>query len=307
MKGTVIKSTGKWYTVRTPEKKDYTCTIKGKFRVQGIRSTNPVAVGDHVEFQAEQNEHTGIIHYIEERNNYLIRKSTNLSKQSHIIAANIDQSVIVVTVNYPETYPGFIDRYLVTTEAYRIPSVIVFNKIDLYNDEEKKQLDEYINIYENIGYPCLLTSATHNKGIGHFRHTLQNKTSVITGNSGVGKSSLINQIDPDVNLKIGDISGHYKTGKHTTTFPEMVELSCGGYIIDTPGIKGFGLVHIEKEEIFHFFPEIFKYSHACKFHNCMHTDEPGCAVKEAMDEGHISISRYKSYIDMLMKEEGKYR
>jgi len=307
MKGTVIKSTGKWYTVRTADKKDYECTIKGKFRVQGIRSTNPVAVGDRVEFQVEADEHTGIIHHIDERDNYLIRKSTNLSKQSHIIAANIDQSVIVVTINYPETYSGFIDRYLVTTEAYRVPSIIVFNKTDLYNNEEKKQLDELIKLYESIGYPCLLTSATIRKGIDRLKQALQHKTSVIIGNSGVGKSTLINQIDPGIHLKVGDISGHYKTGKHTTTFPEMVELTSGGYIIDTPGIKGFGLVHIEKEEIFHFFPEIFKFSHACKFHNCMHTDEPGCAVKKALEEGHIGISRYKSYIDMLMKEEGKYR
>jgi ribosome biogenesis GTPase len=306
-KGTIIKSTGKWYTVQTNEGNTYECTIKGKFRLKGIRTTNPVAVGDHVEFELDEKTSTGIVTNIKERTNYIIRKSVNLSHQSHILAANIDQAVLMVTIAYPETYLEFIDRYLLSAEAYRIPTVIVFNKTDLYNNDQKQRLQQTLEIYQNIGYECTPVSVVKNDNIEQVKRILKNKVSVLSGISGVGKSTLINNIDPALNLKTQEISEHHKTGKHVTTFPEMHKLSIGGFVIDTPGIRAFGLAGVQKDEIFHFFPEIFEASHNCKFHNCLHVHEPGCAVINAVENGAISESRYKSYINILEEEEGKYR
>lgn len=307
MEGIVIKSTGKWYTVRTPDRTHYECSIKGSFRIKGIQSTNPVAVGDHVHFELTQDQKTGRITAIKERNNYLIRRSAKLSKKTHIIAANVDQAILMVTINYPVTYSEFIDRYLASAEAYRIPTIILFNKIDLYDQKDKERLDEWVQLYRSIGYTCIITSADQHIGLDEVQQVLQNKVSVISGNSGVGKSTLINAIDPNINLKTGEISHHYKLGKHITTFPELIELTQGGFIIDTPGIKGFGLVYMDREELFHFFPDIFAYSHECKFHNCLHKDEPGCAVKAAVENREIHPMRYQNYLDILEENENKYR
>ncbi len=305
--GLVIKSTGSWYTVKKENGDIVACKIRGKFRKQNIRTTNPVAVGDRVLFERQESGNTGIIKEIEDRENYIIRKSSNLSKHAHILAANLDQAILIASLAYPETYLFFIDRFLVVAEAYQIPAKLVFNKIDLFDGQTMKNLEEIINTYENVGYPCLKTSVVNEKNLDIFHDMLKNKTSLLVGNSGVGKSSLINSIDPGINLKTAEISSYHKSGKHTTTFAEMFPLSNGGRVIDTPGIKGFGLIDVDKNEIYHFFPEIFEKARECKYHNCLHDNEPGCAVKEAVVNGEISETRYFNYMSLLTEEEGKYR
>ncbi len=311
-KGLVIKSTGSWYTVEDESTGEfYECKIKGNFRLKDIKSTNPVAVGDRVEFSVDeraetQKEKVGLISSISERKNYIIRRSPNLSKQSHIIAANIDQAVLVVTLNYPVTTTTFIDRYLASAEAYRVPVLIVFNKIDRYNKLQLEELKSLQTLYEEIGYACLNTSAKKNIGIEELKKALQNKTNVINGHSGVGKSTLINLLEPGLNIKTNEISDYHKTGKHTTTYSALYKLNFGGYIIDTPGIKGFGMLEMESWEISHYFPEIFKISEKCQYNNCSHTHEPGCAVKVALQNNKIATSRFISYLG-LMESDDKYR
>lgn len=307
-KGIVIKSTGSWFTVKSDDNELYNCKIKGKFRIQGIKNTNPLAVGDKVEFNLIEEENTpvGLINKIEERRNYIIRKSTNLSKQSHIIASNIDEAFLVVTVNFPITTTTFIDRFLASAEAYRIKCTLVFNKIDRYNDEQTALMENLIAIYSSIGYRCLKTSAKQNIGIQELKDIMKDKTNVFSGHSGVGKSTIINTIQPGLNLRTKEISDSHFSGKHTTTFAEMFELDFGGYIIDTPGIKGFGMLEMEKWEISHYFPEMFLLLDSCQFYNCSHTHEPGCAVKNAVINEQIAQSRYNSYLGLLDNDE-KYR
>lgn len=307
MRGLVIKNTGSWYLVKTDEGNCVECKIKGNFRLKGIRSTNPVAVGDYVHIILNQ-EGTAFISEIEDRKNYIIRRASNLSKQSHIIAANLDQCMLIVTVNYPETSTTFIDRFLASAEAYRVPVKLIFNKIDTYNEEEKSYLEALIHLYTSIGYPCFKVSAKQQIGIEAINNELEGKITLLSGHSGVGKSTLINAILPDATAKTGEISSVHKKGMHTTTFSEMFELPQNGYLIDTPGIKGFGTFDMEEEEIGHYFPEIFRTSADCKYGNCTHRNEPGCAVRQAVENHHISESRYNSYLNMLEdKEEGKYR
>lgn len=312
MKGLVIKNTGYWYTVLTDEGGTVDCKIKGNFRLKGIRSTNPVAVGDRVTIQPNQ-EGTAFITDIEDRRNYIIRKSQNLSKQSHILAANVDQAVLVVTINYPETSTTFIDRFLASAEAYSVPVILAFNKRDLLSAEELHYQDMMMQLYDTIGYKCLSISATENIGIDELTTLLQGKITLFSGNSGVGKSTLLNAILPNANLRTSEISDAHNTGMHTTTFSEMLPLlkdttENNGWVIDTPGIKGFGTFDMEPEEICSYFKEIFKFSKDCRFNNCTHTHEPGCAVIQAIEDHYIALSRYNSYLSMLNdKEEGKYR
>ncbi len=307
MRGLVIKNTGSWYTVKTEDGRTIDCKIKGNFRLKGIRSTNPVAVGDRVEIVPNQ-EGTAFITAIEDRRNYIIRKSTNLSKQSHIIAANVDQAVLVVTVGHPVTSTTFIDRFLASAEAYRVPVILAFNKGDLLDEDEQRLQQMMIDLYDNIGYHCTAISAATGAGVDKLQTLLEGKISVLSGNSGVGKSTLINRILPDANLRTAEISDAHNTGMHTTTFSEMLPLPAGGYIIDTPGIKGFGTFDMEPEELTGYFKEIFHFSKDCRFSNCTHTHEPGCAVLRAVEDHYIAQSRYASYISMLDdKEEGKYR
>lgn len=307
MKGLVIKNTGSWYTVRTDDGRDVESKVKGNFRLKEIRSTNPVSVGDRVDIDIN-NEGTAFITKIEDRKNYIIRRASNLSKQSHIIAANLDQAMLIVTVNYPVTTTVFIDRFLATAEAYRVPVKLVFNKIDRYKDEDKEYLDALINLYTTIGYPCSTLCAKTEEGLDALRDDLRGKITLLSGHSGVGKSTIINKLVPGVNLRTGDISEYHNKGMHTTTFSEMIPLPEGGYLIDTPGIKGFGTIEMETAEISHYFPEIFKFSEDCRFSNCTHRHEPGCAVLQALEEHYISESRYKSYLSILEdKEESKYR
>ena len=311
-KGLVIKSTGSWFTVESENGELFECKIKGKFRIKGIKSTNPVAVGDHVEFtvqntyQDEKEKNVGLITAISERKNYIIRRSQNLSKQSHIIAANVDQAVLVVTLNYPVTTTTFIDRYLASAEAYRVPVLIVFNKIDRLDNEQQNLLNSLIDIYTKIGYKCLSTSATTGFGIDNLKEALKNRINVVNGHSGVGKSTLINILEPGLKLKTMDISDMHNTGKHTTTFSSLFKLNFGGYIIDTPGIKAFGMLEMEAWEISHYFPEIFKISSLCQYNNCSHTHEPGCAVKSAVENNEIAQSRFISYLGLLEADD-KYR
>ena len=307
MKGLVIKNTGSWYTVKTDDGTIVDSKIKGNFRLKGIRSTNPVAVGDRVEIIRNQ-EGTAFINAIEERRNYIIRKSQNLSKQSHIIAANVDQAFLIVTVNYPQTSTTFIDRFLASAEAYSVPVTLVFNKTDLLGEEERHYQDMMMTLYNTVGYKCVAISAETGEGVDALLPMLHDKITVLSGNSGVGKSTLINRILPDVNLRTAEISDTHNTGMHTTTFSEMLELPQGGYIIDTPGIKGFGTFNMEPEEITSYFKEIFKFSKDCRFNNCTHTHEPGCAVLKAVEDHYIAASRYQSYLSMLNdKDENKYR
>ena len=307
MTGLVIKNTGSWYTVKTDSNQLVECKIKGNFRLKGIRSTNPVAVGDRVSITPNL-EGTAFITSIEDRKNYIIRKSPNLSKQSHIIAANVDQAFLVVTINRPVTSTTFIDRFLASAEAYRVPVVLLFNKTDALEDEEREYQQMMIDLYETVGYQCLAISAANGSGMDKVRELLAGKTTVLSGNSGVGKSTLINSLLPDVQLKTAEISDAHNAGTHTTTFSEMLELPEGGYIIDTPGIKGFGTFDIEPEELTSYFKEIFHFSKDCRFNNFTHTHEPGCAVLKAVEEHYIAQSRYLSYLNMLEdKEEGKYR
>lgn len=307
MQGLVIKNTGSWYTVKTNNGDFINCKIKGNFRLKGIRSTNPIAVGDNVDIVLNQ-EGTAFITHICERRNYIIRKSQNLSKQSHIIAANVDQALLIVTVNYPQTSTIFIDRFLATAEAYSVPVVLVFNKNDILTDEERHYQEMMVKLYSNIGYTCLIISATTGQGIEELTPLLQGKITLLSGNSGVGKSTLINRILPDANLRTSAISDAHNTGMHTTTFSEMIEMPNNGYLIDTPGIKGFGTFDIEPEELTSYFRDIFHFSKNCRFNNCTHTHEPSCAVLEAVKEHYISESRYQSYLSMLTdKDENKYR
>lgn len=307
MKGLVIKNTGSWYTVRTDEGQDVDCKIKGNFRLKEIRSTNPVAVGDRVSIDINR-EGSGFITAIEDRKNYIIRRASNLSKQSHIIAANVDQAMLIVTVNYPVTTTIFIDRFLATAEAYRVPVKLVFNKIDRYRDEDLDALERLTALYTAIGYPCSRLCARTEEGMDTLRADLQGKVTLLSGHSGVGKSTLINKLVPAAGLKTGDISEYHNKGMHTTTFSEMIPLPEGGYLIDTPGIKGFGTIEMEGAEIAHYFPEIFRYASGCRFNNCTHRHEPGCAVLSALQEGLVSESRYKSYLNILEDQfESKYR
>ena len=307
MKGLVVKNTGSWYTVRTNEGYDVESKIKGSFRLKGIRTTNPVAVGDRVEIE-ENREGTAFITAIEDRKNYIIRRASNLSKQAHIIAANVDQAMLIVTVNYPITTTIFIDRFLATAEAYRVPVKLVFNKIDRYDSDDKEYLQGLIQLYTTIGYPCSMLSAEREDGLEALKADLKGKITVLSGHSGVGKSTIINKLIPGISLRTGDISEYHNKGMHTTTFSEMVALPEGGYLIDTPGIKGIGTIDMEEAEISHYFPEIFKISADCRFNNCTHRHEPGCAVLKAVSNHYISESRYRSYLSILDdKEESKYR
>jgi ribosome biogenesis GTPase len=311
-KGIVVKSTGILYTVKTADGNLIVCRIKGNFRIKGIRSTNPIAVGDQVELTEKKEDNNsegaviGLINNIVERKNYIIRKSPNLSKESHIIAANIDQAFLIVTIKYPVTTTTFIDRFLVSTEAYRIPCRIIFNKIDLYNEEQIDLMNSLIDVYEAIGYKCLKISAKKNIGIDELKMLMKDKTNVFSGHSGVGKSTIINSIQPGTMLKTGIISDSHHSGKHTTTYSEMIDLDFGGFIIDTPGIKGFGLLEMVKEEISHYFPEMFQLLNKCQYYNCTHTHEPDCAVKKAVVDGQIAQSRYETYLGLLDTED-KYR
>ena len=311
-KGLVIRSTGSWYSVKSDTGEILDCRIKGKFRMKGVRTTNPVAVGDRVEFELQHDETskegvTGIISALDPRRNYIIRKASNLSKESQIIAANVDEAYIVVTVNYPVTLPGFIDRYLISAMAYGIPAALIFNKLDLYNDKDYEKLEQYLQTYESIGYKCFQISAKKNFNIDPLRESLKGKINLFSGLSGVGKSSIINRIDPLLELKTGEISDHHQQGKHTTTFAEMFELKSGGYLIDTPGIRGFGVIDMEKTQISHYFPEMFNLLNQCRFFNCTHTHEPGCAVKAAVERGEIPATRYDSYLSLIGEDNGRYR
>ena len=309
MHGTVIKSTGSWYQVKTDEGNTIQCRIVGKLRLRGIKSTNPVAVGDVVDFKMEEGEETGVITEIHDRKNYIIRKSVNLAKQTQVIAANLDQAILIVTLDFPKTYPRFIDRFLVTAEAYDIPAVLVFNKIDLYDDAALDELEFYTYAYEDAGYTVLHTSVPGDLGIDELKETLAGKTSLLSGHSGVGKSTLVNTIESTLDLKTNSISDTHHQGQHTTTFAEMFELSFDGNIIDTPGIRGFGLVDMEKEELGDYFPEIFRIKDQCKFNNCLHLEEPGCAVKVAVEAGELAYTRYDSYVNFVngTDEDETYR
>ena len=309
MLGIVYKSTGSWYSVKTEEGVFYECRIKGKFRIQGIKSTNPIAVGDVVEFEIEElgDEVVGVISVIKDRKNYIIRKSVNLSKQTHIIAANLDHVFLLVTLNNPKTYPVFIDRFLATAEAYDITVTLLFNKIDTYQPEELDEVKFLAKLYRDIGYTCIGISAKTGKNVDQVKELMKGKTSMFAGHSGAGKSTLVNAIEPTFDIKTAKISAQHMQGQHTTTFAEMFDLSFGGRIIDTPGIKGFGVVDMEKEEIGDYFREFFKLKGDCKFNNCLHLDEPGCAIKEALETDGVSWSRYKSYVQMLTGEEENYR
>lgn len=304
MKGTVIKSTGSWYTVRTDSGDLFEARIKGKFRLQGIRTTNPIAVGDHVIMEKEE-DGTAVINEIEKRKNYILRKSINLSKRSHIIASNIDQALLVVTLTQPKTYTAFIDRFLITAEAYHIPTVILFNKIDIYSDKEKKELASLQQAYENIGYQCIEISVEKNININLVKEVMKDKVSMVSGHSGVGKSTLLNLIDPNLNLKTSKISDYHKSGTHTTTFAEMFELPFGGFIIDTPGIKAFGLIDFDKAELSHYFLEMRERLQNCQFNNCVHINEPNCGIKEALVNGEIEEFRYLNYLSMYEDDEGE--
>ena len=309
MTGLVYKSTGSWYTVRTLNGKIIECRIKGKFRIKGIKSTNPIAVGDIVDFELEtkNDEVTGIIHRIHERKNYVIRKSVNLSKQTHIIASNVDQIFLLITIDNPPTFTSFIDRFLVSAEAYSIKTILLFNKIDAYGDDTILEVKYLASIYRKIGYQCIGISAKTGKNVEKVKQLMIDNVSIFTGHSGVGKSTLINAIESGLNLKTKEISEQHQQGQHTTTFAEMFDLSFDAKIIDTPGIKGFGVVDMEKEEVGDYFPEFFELKQDCKFNNCLHIHEPKCAVKEALDVDEIAISRYRSYLQILDGEEEHYR
>ncbi|MDO6490398.1 MULTISPECIES: ribosome small subunit-dependent GTPase A [unclassified Cellulophaga] len=309
MIGTVYKSTGSWYTVKTDDGVFYDCRIKGKFRLKGIKSTNPIAVGDKVVFELEKSgdETNATITEIKDRKNYIVRKSVNLSKQTHIIASNLDQVFLMITLNNPQTFTSFIDRFLVTAEAYGIPAVLLFNKIDSYNEDELLDVKYLAALYRSIGYTCAGISAKTGKNVDKVKEMMTGKISMFSGHSGVGKSTLVNTIDKDLNIKTKEISEQHMQGQHTTTFAEMYDLDFGAQIIDTPGIRGFGIVDMEKEEIGDYFPEFFALKSECKFNNCLHIDEPKCAVKDALENDEVAWSRYKSYVQMITGEEENYR
>ncbi len=301
--GVIVKSTGSRYRVRDEEGNIHECVLRGRFRVSGVRTTNPVAVGDNVTIDIDES----LIVALSPRRNYIIRKSSNLSRESQIIAANIDQAFLVITVRMPVTHVEFIDRFLATAEAYRIPAVLVINKTDLYDSEEMEQALRIKGVYEKIGYAVLMISATEDSDLTGVEEMLRGKTTLISGNSGVGKTTLLNRLNPSLSLKTAPVSDYHEQGKHITTFPEMHPLPGGGYVIDTPGIRGFGVIDFDRREIYHFFPEIFRLSAGCRFHNCLHLDEPGCSVREAVSRNEIEWWRYKSYLSMLLEDNEKYR
>lgn len=303
MNGIVYKSTGSWYSVRDNKGNFVDCKLKGQYRIKGLKATNPIAVGDSVEFEFQHNEKIGIINKINPRKNYIVRKSKKLSKQIHIIAANIDMAYLVVTLALPRTSTGFIDRFLVTAEAYHIPATLIFNKVDIYNEKQLQALAEMKNVYENIGYNCLVVSALRGDNMEELNRQLKNKINLFSGHSGVGKSAIINAIDPELNRKTGELSEMFLKGKHTTTFTEMLCLKNGGFIIDTPGIKEFGLIDFKKEDLTHYFPELFKLLPDCKFYNCTHISEPDCAIKKALEIGKVSKSRYGNYVSIFYGED----
>jgi ribosome biogenesis GTPase / thiamine phosphate phosphatase len=309
MTGLVYKSTGSWYTVKTDLGETYECRIKGKFRIKGIKSTNPIAVGDIVDFELEtdNNQVSGIINNIHDRNNYIVRKSVNLSKQTHIIAANIDQVFLMITINNPPTLTSFIDRFLVTANAYSVKTILLFNKIDTYDEESLNEVKYLAHVYRKIGYECICVSAFTGENVEKVKALMHDKVSMFSGHSGVGKSTLVNAIEPSLDIKTKEISTLHMQGQHTTTFAEMFDLSFGARIIDTPGIKGFGVVDMDKEEVGDYFPEFFKLKQDCKFNNCMHIQEPHCAVKKALDNDEVAFSRYRSYLQILEGEDEHYR
>lgn len=308
VEGRVIKSTGSQFLIRLMDGEVLNCSIKGKFRIKGIRATNPVAVGDLVlaEWSGEKND-PGVIKQIRERSNYIIRRSSKLSREYQLLAANVDQALLMVSLAAPRTLTAFMDRFLVSAEAYRIPVLILFNKIDLYGGDESAEMQYLMKIYREAGYACLPLSLQDRSGLDEVRQAMSGKINVISGNSGVGKSTLVQMLDPSIRLRTAEVSESHQTGKHTTTFAELFELEGGISIIDTPGIRGFGTIDIEKEELFHFFPEIFRESKNCKYHNCIHLHEPGCAVKDALEQGRISESRYINYLMIMEGKEEKYR
>ncbi|MBP5759154.1 MAG: ribosome small subunit-dependent GTPase A [Bacteroidales bacterium] len=301
-KGLVVKTTGKWYKVRTADGGVIDCRLRGNFRIKGIKSTNPIAVGDFVEFELQSTDGTGLITAVEDRRNCIIRRSTKLSKQTHIIAANLDQACLVATIGFPRTSTGFIDRFLVTAEAYHVPCVLVFNKTDLYDDELQEYQESLFEVYRKAGYTCIGVSATKGTNLDELKTLLEGKTTLFAGHSGVGKSALLNALQPGLGLKVGDVSMFNMKGKHTTTFAELFPFG-DGFIIDTPGIKEFGMVDFTKEEVSHFFPEMKAVLHDCRFANCTHEHEPGCAVKQAVEQGLISDFRYENYLNILHGEE----
>lgn len=302
-KGIVIKSTGNLYHVRTENREIISCTLKGQFRIHGIKTTNPIAVGDHIQFIKDQKQPYGLITDIEERKNYITRKSINLSRISHVLVANIDRVFLIISMRNPLTPLGFIDRFLTAAESFRIETIIVFNKTDLYQEADLKQLDKLQSLYKDIGYKCLSISAINKEGLEDLKLLMQNKVSFFGGQSGVGKSTIINTVDDNLKLQTGIISDYNKHGKHTTAYTEMFELAFGGYIVDSPGIKEFGLIQFKKEEVSHYFPEMLRLLSQCKFNNCTHTHEPQCAVKEAFEKGKIAISRYQNYISFIENED----
>lgn len=305
--GLVIKTTGSWYYVKSESSELIPCKIRGTFRIKGIRATNPVAVGDTVEFRRISDQDGGVIEKIAARKNYIIRKSSNLSHEYQLIASNIDQAMLMVSLMKPRTFLEFIDRFLVSAEAFRIPVIILFNKIDVYQKKELSELEDILDTYSNIGYQCLPISLKTGQGIDNVKELIHSKVTVIAGNSGVGKSTLLNTLDPTLQLKTNEVSESNKSGRHTTTYAEMHMLENNTRVIDTPGIKGYGMVDIEKDELFHFFPEIFEVSKDCKFNNCLHLNEPDCAVRNAVENEGISVSRYQSYINLLGDFNSKYR
>lgn len=306
-KGIVLKSTGSRYKILYNDGKTIDCSIKGKLRINAVRTTNPVAVGDTVLFEIENKTDSGIITEVLDRRNYILRKASNLSRHSQILAANIDQVLLMITIILPETPVEFIDRFLITAEAYRVPARIIINKTDLYGEDEIAKMEYIESIYNKIGYETIRLSLKNETNLEILKDLLRGKTSLISGNSGVGKTTLLNMLNPSLHLKTAEISDYHKQGKHITTFPEMHIMPFGAFVIDTPGIKGFGVVDMEKNEIYHFFREIFSISKDCRFNNCLHLDEPGCAVRSAVEKGDIAFLRYKSYLNIMEGDDGKYR
>lgn len=306
-KGIVLKSTGSNYKVLIDEGSVVNCTVKGKLRIRELRITNPIAVGDNVLFEYDKKSNSGIITEIVDRNNYILRKASNLSKHSQIIAANVDQVFLMITIILPETPVEFVDRFLITAEAYRIPAIIIINKTDIYRDQEVEKLEYLESMYKKVGYDCIPVSVKEMTGLDRLISLMKDKTTLVSGNSGVGKTTFLNTLNPALNLKTGDISEYHKQGKHITTFPEMHQMPFGGFVIDTPGIRGFGVVDMERNEIYHFFREIFRISKNCKFNNCLHLDEPGCAVRTAVENGDIDYLRYRSYLNIMEDDDRKYR
>lgn len=306
-KAVVLKSTGSRYRVLTEKEQVIECSIRGKLRMKELRTTNPVAVGDNILFEIDKKTGTGVITEVLDRKNYILRKASNLSRHSQIIAANIDQVFLMATIVFPETPVEFIDRFLITAEAYRIPAKLIINKIDLYGIEELGKMEYLEAMYGKIGYECIRLSLYDQTNVDYLGELMKDKISLVSGNSGVGKSSLLNKFNPALNLKTAEISDYHKQGKHITTFPEMHWMPFGGFVIDTPGIRGFGVVDMKKNEIYHFFREIFMVSKDCRFNNCLHLDEPGCAVRSAVEQGEIDLLRYKSYLNIMLGDNRKYR